>query len=238
MAFWCFPSTTIGFPSPAAPRPKGPKRTHVPPRSEATKNATGGCQVAHFQNVTTSAKKWGEQWEQWEIQKHKTLKPAFSSSTSSTTSDFFQHLNGQMSWVDMARSKSRKKATAKMRFEGQVTGNVNFLDQTMTSKSKPKIPQYHLYGYVLQSRRFLPKSRNSKGHQMWWVMRSLLLDTSNSVPFNYSHLTLQVPKPQLLKPQASLLRRLYMPCKRNFAGAMWKRCRHRNLQHQFMPTPS
>ena len=53
---------------------------------------------------------------------------------------FFQHLNGQMSWLDMARSKSRKKATAKMRFEGQVTGNVNLLDQTMTSKSKPKIP--------------------------------------------------------------------------------------------------
>ena len=28
-------------------------------------------------------------------------------------------------------------------------------------------------------------------------------NTSNSVPFNYSHVTLQVPKPQLLKPQAS-----------------------------------
>ncbi len=70
---------------------------------------------------------------------------------------------------------------------------------------------------------------------MWWVMGSFFKNTSNSVPFNYSHVTLQVPKPQLLKPQASLLRRLYMPCKRNFAGAMWKRCRHRNLQHQFMP---
>ena len=70
---------------------------------------------------------------------------------------------------------------------------------------------------------------------MWWVMGSFFKNTSNSVPFNYSHVTLQVPKPQLLKPQASLLRRLYMPCKRNFAGAMWKRCRHRSLQHQFMP---
>ena len=28
---------------------------------------------------------------------------------------------------------------------------------------------------------------------------------------------------------------LYMQCKRNFAGAVWKRCRHGNLQHQLMP---
>ena len=61
---------------------------------------------------------------------------------------------------------------------------------------------------------------------------------SISVPFNYSNDTLQAPKPQLLKPQTSLSRcYLYMPCKRNFAGAVWKTCRHGSPQHQFMPPP-
>ena len=34
----------------------------------------------------------------------------------------------------------------------------------------------------------------------------ILFKTSKSVPFNYSHVTLHAPKPQLLKPQASVLR--------------------------------
>ena len=66
--FGGFPSTTIGFPSPAAPRPKAPKRTHVPPRSEETKNAAGGRQVAHVQKMPK--KRCGENSEK---SKHTTL---------------------------------------------------------------------------------------------------------------------------------------------------------------------
>ena len=35
---WWFSSSTMDFSGPAAPRPKGPKRTRVPPKSEGTKN--------------------------------------------------------------------------------------------------------------------------------------------------------------------------------------------------------
>ena len=69
----------------------------------------------------------------------------------------------------------------------------------------------------------------------WWDHS---FQSSNSVPFNYSSVTFQAPKPQLLKPQTSLSRCcLYMPCTRNFWGAVWKTCRHGSLQHQFMPPP-
>ena len=69
----------------------------------------------------------------------------------------------------------------------------------------------------------------------WWDHS---FQNSNSVPFNYSSAMLQAPKPQLLKPQTSLSRCcLYMPCTRNFWGAVWKTCRHGSPQHQFMPPP-
>ena len=143
MTFCVFPSTpiqTVDFPSPAAPRPKAPKRIHVPPRVEETHNKcnwrTSGFSLPKYQNVPKS------RGENSERSKHTTtLKTATLNNLE--LSDFwffFQNLNGQTSRVGMARSTSRKEATAKMRFKGQVTGDVNLFDQTMTSKSKPKIP--------------------------------------------------------------------------------------------------
>jgi len=70
----------------------------------------------------------------------------------------------------------------------------------------------------------------------------ILWKTSNPVPFSSWHVTLQARNPQLHSiAEASSLAvevlyplYLYMPCKRNFSGAVWKRCWHRNLQHQLM----
>ena len=136
------------LPSPAAPRPKAPKRTHVPPRvrrNEECNCRRSGCLLPKHHN-----KKVVRCGENSERSKHTTLVTETCILLRNNLSEFWSFLSiwtaKCVCWVGVARSTSRKEATPKMRFKGQVTGDVNLLDQTMTSQSKPNNPQaYHLY---------------------------------------------------------------------------------------------
>ena len=72
---------------------------------------------------------------------------------------------------------------------------------------------------------------------VWWDHS---FQNSNSVPFNFWHVYTSSPKTSIAEASTSLSVEglyLYMPCKRNFWGAVWKTCRHGSPQHQFMPPP-
>ena len=116
---WWFSSSTMDFPGPAAPRPKGPKRTRVPPRSEWTKNECNWKTRRIVRNQTYNT----NDWKKCNLQLNELNSFWF----------FFSIWTATCVWIEMARSTSRKEATANMRFKGQVTGDVNLLDQTMTS---------------------------------------------------------------------------------------------------------
>ena len=131
----------------------------------------------------------------------------------------------RMSLVRMARSTSRKEATEKkMRFTGQATGDGNLLDQTVTSYSKYNIPS-RISSIIIYYNLFL--NTPTKGNEI------ILFK------FNYSHVCTSSPKTSIAEASSLAVEvsiSIGMPCKRNLAGTMWKKCRHGNLQHQFMPS--
>ena len=83
----------------------------------------------------------------------------------------------------------------------------------------------------------LPKYPNNKEHQMWWQIWSFSFKIFKFSSFQLFTSHTSSPKTSIAEASSLTVEGLYlyMPCKRNFWGAVWKRCRHGNLQHQFVP---
>ena len=153
MTFGDFPSSTMDFPGPAAPRPKGPKRTRVPPTSEGTKNVCNWKTGRIVRNQTYNP----NDWTKFNLQLNE-LNNFWCFSASERPRAF------GLRWRDPGAEKRKPQ----------------------TSGSKAKLPETSIA-----------------------EASSLAVEVSISIG---------------------------MPCKRNLAGTMWKKCRHGNLQHQFMPS--
>ena len=127
---WCFPFNNDRLPGPAAPRPMAPEKTHVPSRSEGRNEgrrnvATAGRQGFSLPKMSKRSQKvMGRCGEQWGIRTWLNLEPLNNLSNFWV---FFGILTAKTSQVRISRSTSRNEAMAKMRFRGQVAGDVKLL---------------------------------------------------------------------------------------------------------------
>ena len=164
---WCFSFNNNGLPGSCGTSAQGAQkdtRASQDGRNTECSWRTSGCSL--HQNVP---KKMGRT-EQWEIKTYNTnnwnLQPPAQQPQSLLI--FFQHLNGQMSWVGDGTIQEPKRGNHKNQVRRlnywkreHLRWNHDILDSQIW--------------YITYFNQYVPpKYPNNKEHKMWWMMRSFL----------------------------------------------------------------